>query len=104
MASEHDKRISTLYHCFETFFLHGLKENHNPFNLTRKMISNSLSNSPKNFNNFVSIKDNHNLDFWRFICYFLNKHEIERFTHLKHIKTSLGCCRSWLRRWVVYFV
>lgn len=69
------------------------------FNLTRKMISNSLSNSPKNFNQFVSLKD-HNVGFWQFVTFFLSKHEIERFSHLKHVKTSLGRGRSWLRRWV----
>ena len=89
--------MSQLYECFEKFFLHGLKENQRMFNLTRKMISNSLSNSPKNFNQFVSLKD-HQLGFWQFVTYFLSKHEIERFSRLKHVKTSLGRSRSWLRR------
>ena len=64
------------------------------------MISNSLSNSPKHFNQFVSLRDP-DFSFWHFVSFFLNKHEIERFSsHLKHLKTNLGFCRSWLRRYV----
>lgn len=62
------------------------------------MISNSLSNSPKNFKSYASIKDHHNLDFWKFVTCFLNKYEIERFANLKFVRTSLGRCRAWLRR------
>jgi len=97
LASEHDKRVYALYQCLEHFFLHGLK-NENLFGLTREMISNSLSKSPpKNFNQFLLLKDNCVPNFWQFITFFLNKHEIERFTHLKHIKTSIGGCRAWIR-------
>lgn len=99
LASEHDKRVFVLYQCLENFFLHGLKGNQNLFNLTRKMISNSLSNSPKHFNHFVPLKENSVPNFWQFVTFFLNKHEIERFTQLKHIKTSIGRCRSWIRRY-----
>ncbi|KAI1296678.1 Sorting nexin-29 [Halotydeus destructor] len=95
LATELDGRVMKLCTAIEDIFSHGLKSNRNLLKatknaivkgLTKGMVTSSTSELPSDC-----------VTFWHMIKLFLNKHEVDRFSVLKHVNSDIGRGRAWIR-------
>ncbi|XP_071797309.1 sorting nexin-29-like [Asterias amurensis] len=91
LATDSDSRVSCLCAQFEAVLVHGLKRStSNPLNALKQMTGLNVPNIPL-------IKTEAEQAFWPVVRENLTKHELQRYTSLKHITTDAGRARAWLR-------
>ncbi|XP_048188375.1 sorting nexin-29 isoform X3 [Perognathus longimembris pacificus] len=87
IASDSDSRVTCLCAQFEAVLQHGLKRSRG-LALTAAAIKQAAGFASKTETEPV---------FWFYVKEVLNKHELQRFSSLRHIASDVGRGRAWLR-------
>jgi len=98
LATEGENVIAKLCARFEDICNHGLKRTSEPASSLNSLKDKVASN----IQSLVSVASSSNISNqtqspWPFIRLHLNRHELERYMLLKHVKTDSGRARAWLR-------